>query len=137
MAGTDSIPRPPPDFHMDQNSSDFPFVESAAFVESLGGDAEACLEIARTALQECEPQIAAIDGFSAGASCEAVARAAHSLRGAAATFSAARFTELLHAIETAGRENRPDEITPRLVEFPRLASAYREALRRMIAALGG
>lgn len=122
---------------MDQTSPDFPFVETAAFVESLGGDAEACLEIAQTALQECEQQIAAIDSFATGASCETVARAAHSLRGAAATFSATRFMELLCAIETAGKEDRKDDISLNLDAFRLLASSYRTALRGMIAALGG
>lgn len=122
---------------MDTTVSDFRFVQTATFLETLGGDTAVCLEIVETALQECEEQIAVISGFTTGSSCAAVARAAHSLRGAAATFAATSFVELLGAIESAGAKNRPGEITARLDEFGRLAAAYREALRRMAAALRG
>lgn len=122
---------------MDATLPDFRFVQTATFLETLGSDTEVCLEIVQTALQECEPQIAVISSFTDDASCAAVARAAHSLRGAAATFAATSFVELLGAIESAGAQNRPGEITTRLDEFGRLADAYREALRRMAAALGG
>ncbi len=112
-------------------SSDFPFVTAPEFIELMGGDKDVCAEIIDVALQECLPQIEAVQALQAGASADSVARALHSLRGSSATFGASSFGTQLRDMESQCQAGDTGAARAGLKNFNQACLRYREELRKL------
>jgi len=97
----------------------------------FGGDAEFLAEVVQAFTLDTPPRILAVRTSLAGRDAEALARAAHSLKGSSGNFGAERMQTLCADIERCARANQLDELVP-LVE--RLDVEY-ALLSRLLADL--
>lgn len=79
-------------------------------------------------LEELAGQTRALEEAADLADLVAMGKAAHKLKGSAATLGAIRLGRLVETIENAARANQPDIATRAMIEFRWLAQASHEAM---------
>jgi len=79
-------------------------------------------------LEELAGQTRALEEAADLADLVAMGKAAHKLKGSAATLGAIRLGRLVETIENAARANQPDIATSAMIEFRWLAQASHEAM---------
>jgi PAS domain S-box-containing protein len=77
-------------------------------LERTNGSEELLGEIVEIFLETCPEMLAAVRSAVASGDCEALARAAHSLKGAAASIAAGRVQQLALQLELAGKDGQAD-----------------------------
>ena len=98
----------------------FQSLDLDAALERLGGDLEVLREVAGLFLQETPGLMAAVERAVQAGNAQALARAAHSLKGSVSTFCAQEAYEAARALEMAGRNHDLSQAAPDLL---RLSSA--------------
>ncbi len=82
-------------------------------------------------LEELAGQTRALEEAADLADLVAMGKAAHKLKGSAATLGAIRLGRLVETIENAARANQPDIATSAMIEFRWLAQASHEAMMQI------
>ena len=82
-------------------------------------------------LEELAGQTRALEEAADLADLVAMGKAAHKLKGSAATLGAIRLGRLVDIIENAARANQPDIATSAMIEFRWLAQASHEAMMQI------
>lgn len=103
-------------------------MDSAHFLETMGGDPSLCVSILETALREANEQVTLIKILSEHTDRESARAVLHSLRGGSATFEAFTLGALLQKMETACELNGMESVMPLLGDFNTEAQRYRDAL---------
>jgi CheY-like chemotaxis protein/HPt (histidine-containing phosphotransfer) domain-containing protein len=126
---------------MDPQHPDFARIDALAVIDDsaiaalrdpeFGGDAEFLAEVVQAFTLDTPPRILAVRTSLAGRDAEALARAAHSLKGSSGNFGAERMQTLCADIERCARTNQLDKLAP-LID--RLDVEY-ALLSRLLAAL--
>jgi HPt (histidine-containing phosphotransfer) domain-containing protein len=80
-------------------------IDKAALLERVGGDVELMREVIQLFMEDCPMQLAAIHAAILSGDAEALRNAAHALRGAAGTLSAAGIVEASLVLERLGAAN--------------------------------
>lgn len=84
--------------------NELPILDRAAAVQSMGGDESIFESFIDLFIEESAQNVAEIEDAIAQGDAERLERAAHNLRGAAATMHAERMREAAHRLELAGRK---------------------------------
>lgn len=124
-----AVPRP-----MDSASS--PPIDPRALdnLRRIGGEADDAFlrEMVQIFVEDSPPRLAEIEAAIGRADGAALAKAAHSLKGAGSNFGARRFRSLCEALEQAGRSGDFAAVAPGLTalraEYERVLAALRRAL---------
>jgi CheY-like chemotaxis protein len=103
-------------------------VDPAAALRTAGGDRALLAELAAAFVADCPRRVAELRAALGAQEATRLERAAHALKGAVATFGAARARELADALETRGRERR-------LTDAPALAVELERELAEVTSAL--
>jgi len=100
----------------------------AEVLESTGGDREFLDELIATYLDDVPRQLAALRQAASAGTPDAVARAAHALKGASASLGAAGLAERSRVFELAARAGRLDDAGDQISELETEFQRVREAL---------
>lgn len=99
-------------------------------IEDVGSEnAEPLIE---AFIEELTNQVRVLGEAADQADLAAMERAAHSMKGSAATFGAARLTGVVASIEQAARSGQGDLATAAMGEFRWLAQASMDAMRDIL-----
>lgn len=113
-------------------TADFPMVSASRFLHSFGNNREGCIEILEVALEESEAQIRKVLSLETKDDLESVRLILHSLRGAASSFKAERFVELLLMLEAECRAGKFGTVLAMLEHFEAQSACYRTKLRQLL-----
>ena len=81
-------------------------IDKAALLARVGGDVDLMREVIHLFLEDCPMRLSAIRAAIASGNAEALRNAAHALRGAAGTLSAAGLVDAALVLERLGAENK-------------------------------
>lgn len=102
--------------------------DRAAVLDNLGGDESLLAEIGGIFIAEWPGNLARLRAALAAGDAEGLRRAAHSVKGSVANFSADHAVQAARELEYAGRDNR-------LAEAPQLLEQTIAAVDAVVAAL--
>ncbi len=91
--------------------ADLPVFDPSRLLDQFGGEPEILVELRDLFLQDFPQQLERMQSGIAAGDADAVARAAHSLKGASGTFGAERVFQVALAIERLAREGQLDGVT--------------------------
>ena len=121
---------------------DLPVIDMAVIAPlldpDLGGDASFLAEVVQAYRDDSPPRLHALREAHRALDADALARAAHSLKGSSGNFGAARMQVLCVELEQLSREGRPGDAVPLIdrldVEYQRLLAELERLIASMTAA---
>lgn len=101
-----------------------------AFVRRMGNNRELCKRVLGVFMQDTPRQLALLNQAAANFDLSEAQRAAHSIKGAAASIGAEAIHRAAYDIETAARDGSIKEVRERLPELEWTFASFLEAIAR-------
>jgi CheY-like chemotaxis protein len=118
---------------MDGGTTTPPVYDRAEALRNVGGSLVMLTETAELLASEGPKQLADIEAALASGNCEAVMRAAHTLKGSVSLFGAAAATAAARRLESLGREGAREEFSAAWADVQRDVGELMRALEELYA----
>jgi HPt (histidine-containing phosphotransfer) domain-containing protein len=119
-----------------QNDEGFESLTASRLVAALGGDRELLLEIIRLFLRDAPAMLQAVKLEASRRQPEALASAAHLLKGSVANFGLSPLYDVARELEHSARANDLSKLPEIVKRFDRAFEGFERALVRMREELG-
>lgn len=114
-----------------QNHHGFESLSASRLIAALGGDRELLLEIIELYLRDSPAMLHAVRLEASRLQPEALAKAAHVLKGSAANFGVSPLYELARELEHRARATDLSNVVEIMSRLDRAAEGFEQALARM------
>jgi two-component system sensor histidine kinase/response regulator len=114
-----------------QSNDSFESLSASRLVAALGGDRELLLEIIELFLRDAPAMLHAVRLEASRAAPEALAKAAHVLKGSVANFGVSPLYELAREIEHCARAKELTNVPEIMSRLDRAAEGFERALARL------